>query len=93
MAQEEKKVYGNKPKVTKEVDLKVEQYDYCFNLLQDEKGVRIAVGNQVVTATVFADMESAKAYVDSKPWQLIMATAHVCLRKFDEMQAQTAAQK
>lgn len=80
----EKQIYGNKPKVTKETDIKVEQYDYCFNLLQDEKGVRIAVGNQVVTAQVFEKMEDAKAYIDSKPWSLMMATAHVCLKIFDK---------
>lgn len=78
-----KEVYGNTPKVTKQTEIKVEQYDYCFNLLEDEKGVRIAVGNTVVTAQIFENMEAAKNYIDSKPWSLIMATAHVCLKIFD----------
>lgn len=88
MAQEVKKLYGNTPKVTKETDIKVVEYDYCFNLLQDEKGVRIAVGNQIVTGKIFEDLDSAKTYIDSKPWQLLMATAHVCLKKFDQAQTQ-----
>lgn len=79
-----KEVYGNTPKVTKKTEIKVEQYDYCFNLLEDEKGVRIAVGNTVVTAQIFENMETAKNYIDSKPWALIMATAHVCLKIFDK---------
>lgn len=75
---------GVKPKVTKETNLRVEQYNYCFNLIENETGVKIAVARTVVSDKIFKNMEAAKAYIDSKPWSLIMAAAHVCMKIFEE---------
>ena len=72
-----------KPIVKSETEIKVEEYDYCFNLLTDAKGTRIAVARTIVSDKVFETKDEAKAYIDSKPWGLIMATAHVCMKIYD----------
>ena len=72
-----------KPVVKSETEIKVEEYDYCFNLVTDEKGTRIAVARTMVSDKVFATTDEAKAYIDSKPWGLIMAAAHVCMKVFN----------
>ena len=72
------KVYGNVPRVEVTDKPEVQQYDYCFNLVKDKNGVRVAIGNQIVTPHIFATVEEAKAYVDSKPWGLIVATVDIC---------------
>lgn len=72
-----------KPVVKSETEIKVEEYDYCFNLVTDEKGTRIAVGRNIVSDKVFETKEEAKKYIDSKPWGLIVAATHVCFKIFE----------
>lgn len=75
-----KELYGNKPKVEVTDLPEVEQYDYCFNLVKNKDGVRIAIGNKIVSPTIFADTEAAKRYIESKPWGLIVATVDCCIK-------------
>ena len=69
-----KNVYGVTPKVKKTEVQKVEQYDFCFNLVTRGEKTQIAVGNVIVSGQEFESVEAAKKYIDSKPWGLIVAT-------------------
>ena len=80
------KTYGKVPKVEVTDVPEVIRYDYCFNLLKNKDGVRIAVGNTVATPEVFQTIEEAQKYVDSKPWGLIVAVTHICHKIINEQQ-------
>lgn len=80
---ENKDLKKTKPVVKSETEIKVEEYDYCFNLVTNENGTKIAVGRTIVSDKVFETKDEAKKYIDSKPWGLIMATTHVCMKIFD----------
>lgn len=47
-----------------------------FTLVVEEKGVRIAIGNQICCEKTFDNIGLARHYIDFKPWDLIItATA------------------
>lgn len=50
-----------------------EQYE-IFNLVLQNGQVFIAIGNHIVTRNNFASVEDAKAYIDAKPWDLLVNT-------------------
>ena len=73
MADKDPKVYGIKPKVTKEEKQAVEKYDFCFNLVTRDGKTTVCVANFPVSNKVFDTIKEAKAYIDSKPWELLVA--------------------
>lgn len=61
----------------------IEVEDKIFNEKGEETGAekvfKIVMGNQVVSEKTFDEMASAKDYIYTKPWELIMAaTAIYC---------------
>lgn len=65
------KVFGVKPKVEVKETSQVELYG-MFTLVTRSKKTQIAVTNKIVSREEFESVEAAKAYVDSKPWELIV---------------------
>lgn len=75
---DKEQIYGVKPKVKIVETNKTEQYGEFFTLVTNNKETRIACGNAIVSRNVFKSTKEAKAYIDKKPWELIInVTAYV----------------
>ena len=75
---EKEQIYGVKPSVKVVETNKTEQYNEFFTLVTSNKQTRIACGNAIVSRQVFKSVKEAKAYIDQKPWELIInVTAYV----------------
>lgn len=74
---EEQKVIGI-PKVTKETKIETEDYEQIFTLVTEDDGAnkrtRIAIGNSIVWREDFKTINEAKAFINAKPWGLIVNT-------------------
>ncbi len=51
------------------------------------KKVQVVFGNNIV-APDFGDVESARRYVASKPWELILTTAHLFVKHMSNFKEQ-----
>lgn len=56
-----------------------EIYEEIFQIVEQNKVFFIGVSNNLVTRNSFATAEEAKAYIDSKPWELIINVACICM--------------
>lgn len=55
----------------------LEMYE-AFGIVNNGANFVIVMGNQVIDKNTFGTAEEAKAYIDSKPWELIInATCYV----------------
>ena len=70
MAKEQ--IYGVKPKVKVVETNKTEVYQEYFTLVTSNKQTRIAVGNAIISRNTFDSVKAAKAYIDQKPWELMI---------------------
>lgn len=66
------KDYANKPKVKVERSTKTEQYEKIFTIVEQNGNFLIAVADKIITKNTFATSDEAKAYIDSKPYELIV---------------------
>lgn len=76
MAKNEKKVV-EQPQVEKPQITVVDSLE-CFGIVTDPKDsskLRIVVGNHCASSIQFDSVTEAKAYIEKKPWELIMALA------------------
>lgn len=83
--------YKKEPKVNvkEQVTYTTEMYD-VFTLVKSdqEEKVMIAIGNNIVTRNTFKNTRTAKDYINSKPWDLILNTCAIMqdmLKKNEEM--------
>lgn len=67
-----KENYGKVPHVEVENTTKTEQYETIFTLVERKEGVKIAVADKLISKLNFTNLEEAKQYIDSKPWELIV---------------------
>ena len=79
----------NKPKVTTTEKISTSGYD-MFTLVTKNNSVMIAVADKIVSRHTFKTEETAQAYIDSKPWELLVNVACVC---FDLMNKQEETTK
>lgn len=60
------------PEIKVERSTNTEQYETIFTLVQNNGNVMIAVADKIISKMTFATFEEAKAYIDSKPYELIV---------------------
>lgn len=72
---DKEQVYGVKPQIKVVETNKTERYGEYFTLVTSKKQTRIVCGNAIVSREVFKSVKEAKAYIDKKPWELIVNTA------------------
>lgn len=71
MTKKKDKEFTNEPKV--EVTEKVQTEKYLvFDLVTRNEEVYICIANYILSQSKFKNVEEAKAYIDSKPWELIV---------------------
>lgn len=61
-----------KPIVSEENFTKVHVHEKIFQIVENKGSFVIAVANKIVTTNNFATLDEAKAYIDSKPWELVI---------------------
>lgn len=70
-----KEDYSQEAKVTN-IEVNEQNYEDVFLIVKNANHYLIALTNQIVSKQQFASVEEAKAYIQSKPWELIFnATA------------------
>lgn len=74
---EEQKVIGI-PKVTEQKKYETEKYQEIFTLVTEDDGenkkTMIAIGNSYIWRAKFDSVDDAKAFIDAKPWGLMVNT-------------------
>lgn len=69
-----------KPKVLKQEQVeKPEKYEEIFDLVKANENYYIGIAGKVISKSSFATKEEAKKYIDSKPWELIINAACLCM--------------
>lgn len=71
------KIYGVKPKVKVTEQAQVEKYQDIFNLVTRNGKTQVAIQNNILTKKEFDSVDDAKAYIDAKPWELLINV--ICL--------------
>lgn len=71
MAKEKEQGYDNKPKVEVTDSVKTHVHD-TFIIVEKNNICFVAIGDKIVSREQFKSVEEAKAYIDSKPWELII---------------------
>lgn len=86
MAQKKKgEEHTNKPTVNVVESTKTEQKE-IFVIVNHNGEFMIALGNNVVSKEKFDSREKAIAYIDSKPWELILNSTAVMMAIINEQQ-------
>lgn len=67
-----KEEYKQKAVVQNEEVRKVHQHETIFTIPEINGNFCICVGNKIISKQNFISLEEAKAYIDSKPWELIV---------------------
>ena len=52
----------------------IEKYD-IFQILKHNDKYMVAITNKIISSKVFDTKEAAEAYIDGKPWELIINAA------------------
>lgn len=63
---------AKKAKIEAVETAKTEIYEKIFTLVNQNGNVRIAVADKIVSNLTFANEDEAIAFIDSKPWELII---------------------
>lgn len=54
-----------------------------FKVLQHNNEFKIILGNQIVSAKVFDNLQMAKDYINTKPWELITSLSAYIVEQFN----------
>lgn len=71
-----KKEYTNTPKLVNQAKSQLDTNE-LFLIVNIEDKWRIGLPGRWVTRQIFNSREEAQAYIDQKPWEMIMAVASV----------------
>lgn len=85
MTKKENKEFTNEPKVKITEEVQTEKY-LVFDLVTRNGEVYICITNYILSQSKFKNVEEAKAYIDSKPWELII-NASCCLMELSNKQS------
>lgn len=85
MATKKEKEFKNEPEVKITEQVQTEKY-LVFDLVTRNGEVYICITNYILSQSKFKNIEEAKAYIDSKPWELIV-NASCCLMELSNKQS------
>ena len=57
---------------TEKKEVQVEMYEGIFEIVEINGNYSIGIANKLIVNRPFATKEEAKAYIDNKPWELII---------------------
>lgn len=77
--------YTGKPKAEMISATSTDSYDEVFTIINHNGEFLIAIGNQVICGKKFQSLEEAKAYIDSKPWDIILNATALMYNKLKEV--------
>ena len=76
--------HTNEPKVEVVESTATHQHE-MFTIVEHDGEFMIAIGNQIISKEKFNDLKHAKAYIDRKPWEMILNATAVMINKLNEI--------
>lgn len=68
-----------------EIEVDQQEREDIFLIVRNDKKFLIAITNQIVSRNVFDTVEEARAYIQSKPWELILNATAVMMKRLEEL--------
>ena len=68
-----------------EIEVDQQEREDIFLIVRNDKKYLIAITNQIVSRNVFDTVEEARAYIQSKPWELILNATAVMMKHLKEL--------
>lgn len=60
----------------------IENTPFC--VVEEKKGVKVVMGNNLMTAKIFKNVDEATKYIHTKPWELIIPAAALVAQRVIE---------